>query len=109
MVGSGSARLSSKLHGYQSPILKIQRFYFSGAIDMIGGFPVTTQSYMSNVSCTGSETSLFQCSHSINNYFCTSDSIAGVVCQGIAHLNLMIMIIEGPSLRVSNVTIHIYP
>ena len=38
---------------------------------------------MSEVVCNGSETSLFQCSHTIQSSAeCAGDNIAGVICQG---------------------------
>ena len=40
---------------------------------------------MSGVACNGDETSLFQCTHSIEILTeCPDNSIAGVVCQGIS-------------------------
>ena len=43
---------------------------------------------MSGVACNGNETSLFQCTHSIEILAeCPDNSIAGVVCQGIIKHN----------------------
>ena len=56
-----------------------------GAIAGKGGFPVPDlrMSHMKNVSCTGSEKSLFQCSYSIVSSSCSPENVAGIICQGM--------------------------
>ena len=51
-------------------------------------------SHMENVSCTGSEKSLFQCSYSMVSYSCSPENVAGIICQGILtiHINAKMLI-----------------
>lgn len=57
--------------------------YFTGAIAGTGGFTGQRRpSYINDISCIGSEASLFECSHVIDSILCTPNNIAGVICQG---------------------------
>ena len=48
---------------------------------------------MSGVACNGNETTLFQCTHSIETLTeCPDNSIAGVVCQGILYLDVIAVV-----------------
>ena len=43
---------------------------------------------MSDVACNGNETSLFQCTHSIETLTeCPDNNIVGVICQGTKIIN----------------------
>ena len=56
----------------------------SGAIAASGGFTENVKPmYLQGVTCTGSETSLFNCSFATTERTaCTQRSDAGVICQG---------------------------
>ena len=68
-----------------SSLLNIFYINWVGAIAGKGGFPVSDQrmSHMENVSCTGSEKSLLQCSYSTVSSPCSPDNVAGIICQGM--------------------------
>lgn len=54
-----------------------------GAIAVLGGFPNPGRiTYVTNVTCGGSESSLFECSHAMSRFFCDPRFVAGVFCQG---------------------------
>ena len=57
----------------------------TGSISGTGEFPISGRpTYMTEIVCNGSEATLFECSHSIqNSAICADNSLAGVICQGI--------------------------
>lgn len=59
----------------------------AGAIGGRGTFVVFDRpSYLSEISCNGSELSIFQCSHALTNRFsCPTEDVAGVICQGTSN------------------------
>ena len=47
---------------------------------------------MSDVACNGNETSLFQCTHSIETLTeCPDNNIVGVICQGTKIINSILL------------------
>ncbi len=56
---------------------------FLGAIAGSGAFPSSNKPvYMSNLNCNGFENSLFYCHHDTDGLACSSQNLAGVICQG---------------------------
>ena len=58
--------------------------YFPGAIAVSSGVfgDDLDSSLVYSVMCSGNETGILQCSHSLN-YTCTSEHSAAVICQGL--------------------------
>ena len=42
--------------------------------------------YLSEVSCSGNETSIFECSHTVSISGTCSDGVAAIVCQGMYYI-----------------------
>lgn len=58
--------------------------------DYFGG--IAASAILENVACDGSEYSLYDCvANTTNTGQCGSSSIAGVVCQGLSHMQFEVL------------------